>query len=588
MKVSDYIVEFLVENKIDKVFSYIGKNAHLCDSIDKHKDIENVFTIHEQGAGFSADGYARVTGKTGVSTVTSGPGATNLVTSIADCYFDSIPSMFIIGDVPKSECKGSRDIRQLGFQETDIVTISKPITKYAVSIDSLEELRYKLEKAYFLSQNGRKGPVLISLPENLQFRTDFNPNENKSFFDSNEYKNIVNINSIKRDRDREIKIEINKTVNLINSSKRAVILVGGGVRLSNAVLELRELLEKSNIPIVYSLMGKDAISDEYLYNLGFIGNFGTRYANLTIANSDLLIVLGSRLDNLQTGRKIETFARDAKIIQVDIDRGELGIRMGIDLVVNSDIKSFLSKLNSHKLNPKLDYWHKKVLEFKNKYPVDFTLSGSKKIGNLVISNISKWLRDDDIICVDVGEHQMLVAQSLKIKDNQRVLFSGGFGSMGFALPSAIGATIATDKRAIVISGDGGFQMNIQELEIVKRRDLPIKMFIINNHSLQMVKLRQDTYLNGNSVGSIKDYSVPNFKKVGDAYGIKSNTASSFNKIVKRVKKSLKDNRSEIVDIELKADMTTVEPRLDFNRSFEDMRPYLSREEIKEQMLIELV
>jgi len=578
MKVSDYIVEFLAQNGIDKVFSYIGKNAHICDSIDKHKDIENIFGIHEQGVGFFADGYARVTGEIGVVTVTSGPGATNLLTAIADCYFDSIPTIFIVGDLPPSESKGDRDIRQFGFQETDIVTIAKPITKYAVSINSLDELRYKLEKAYFISQNGRKGPVLISMPENLQFRTDFNPNEYKSFFNMKEHKKMLNYIST-------IDNEIDKTVELINSSKRPVILVGGGVRLSNSVSELREFLKNSDIPIVYSLMGKDAISDDYKYNLGFIGNFGTRYANLTIANSDLLIVLGSRLDNLQTGRKIETFAKNAKIIQVDIDKNELGIRIDVDININSDIKIFLSKLNKKIVSPKILSWHKKVLEYKNRYPIDFTLTGNKKIGNLIISELSKGLKDDDIVCVDVGEHQMLVAQSLKVKDNQRVIFSGGFGTMGFALPSAIGATIGTGKRAIVISGDGGFQMNIQELEIVRRRGLPIKMFIINNNSLHMVKLRQDTYLNGNSIGSVKDYSVPNFKKIGKAYGIESSEVSGFNKIVKRVKKSLENSSSEILDIQLKADMTTVEPRLDFNRAFEDMSPYLDRKELKEQMFI---
>ncbi len=582
MKVSDYIVNFLVENKIDKVFSYIGKNAHICDSIDKNKNIENIFTIHEQGCGFSAEGYARATGKTGVATATSGPGATNLVTAVADCYFDSIPSIFIVGDVPPYECKQNRDIRQFGFQETDIVSICKPITKYATAINSLDELRYKLEKAYFLSRNGRKGPIVISLPENLQFRIDFNPKKSNSFFKSKEYELL-------KEKSRDISRDIKKTIELINSAKRPLILVGGGVRLSNGVKELREFLKNSNIPIVYSLMGKDAISDEYKYNLGFIGNFGTRYANLTIANSDLLIVLGSRLDNLQTGRKIETFARGAKIIQVDIDRGELGIRMDIDLAINYDIKEFLIKVNKlNNLSLNIKAWQEKVLEYKKTYPINYTLNGAKKIGNSIISKLSKELRDDDIICVDVGEHQMLVAQSLKVKNNQRVLFSGGFGAMGFALPSAIGATIGTNRRAIIISGDGGFQMNIQELEIIKRRNLPIKIFIINNNSLHMVKLRQDTYLEGNSVGSKKDYSVPNFKKIGKAYGIESYRVSKLKNIKKIFKKSLKNDEAQIIDIEISADMTTVEPRLDFNRAFEDMKPYLSRDDLKKQMLIKLV
>ena len=582
MKVSDYVIEFLVQNKIDQVFSYIGKNAHLCDSIDKHDAINNVFTIHEQGAGFAADAYARVTGKTGVSTVTSGPGGTNLVTSIADCYFDAVPTMFIVGDLPPDECKGEKCIRQFGFQETDMVSIVKSITKYAVAIDDLHDLRYKLEKAYFLSQEGRKGPVLISLPENLQFKTEFYPDEENSFFDSDEYKKMIENTHHNIDRDVET------TAELINKAKRPVILIGGGVRQSlNADLELKQFLDKTNIPIVYSLMGKDVIKHDYTYNLGFIGSFGNRYSNLTLANADLLIVLGSRLDYLQTGRNIDTFAREAKIIQVDIDQHELGLRLHIDLPVLLDVKTFLNKLNKDNFTLSIDTWQEKVLQYKERYPSEYGIDKKVRIGNKIISELSQHLRDDDIICVDVGEHQMLVAQSLKMKGSQRVLFSGGFGAMGFALPAAIGATLGTGRRAVVISGDGGFQMNIQELEVLHRRNLPIKMFIIDNASLHMVKLRQDTFLKGNCVGSKKDYSVPSFKKVGEAYGIKSHEVSSSNieEIREIINKSLQNDDCEIIDIQLEGSMTTVEPRLDFNRSFEDMSPYLSREELEERMVI---
>jgi len=579
VKVSDYIVDFLLERDIDKVFSYIGKNAHICDSIDKAKDIENIFSIHEQGAGFSADAYARMTGKSAVVTVTSGPGATNVITSIADCYFDSIPSFYIVGDLSPNECKGSRPIRQFGFQETDIVELSKPITKYAVSITNLEELRYELEKAYFISQEGRKGPVLISLPETLQFLTNFEPKNEKSFFDSQEYTSYIN-------KEKDIAFSetiIEETKALISKASRPLILVGGGVRLADASHELKQLLEQTNIPIVYSLMGKDAISDEYAYNLGFLGNFGTRHANLTIANCDLLIVLGSRLDNLQTGRKIETFAKNAKVIQVDIDKNELGIRMPIHLSIQSDLKNFLIQLNAQTFKLSLSTWHRYVLELKKKYPAEYALDGSKREGNQIIEQLSKHLKVDDSICVDVGEHQMLVAQSLKTKKGQRVLFSGAFGAMGFALPAAIGATLSNNKRAIVITGDGGFQMNIQELEVIKRRNLAIKIFVINNASLHMVKLRQDAYLESNHVGSKKDYSVPSFKKIAEAYGIKSHEASTIKEIYDLIEKSLENDEPELLDIQISGEMTTVEPRLNFNRSFEDMRPYLERDELKKQM-----
>ena len=583
MKVSDYVIQFLIDKEIDKVFSYIGKNAHLCDSIDKLSNIENIFTVHEQGAGFAANAYARVTGKTGVATVTSGPGATNLVTAIADCYFDSVPTLFIVGDVPPAECKGERNIRQYGFQETDMVILCKSITKYATQVDDLRNLRFELEKAFFYTQEGRNGPVLLSLPENLQFRTDFNPENEASFFDSKEYQEFIKEYPLISNLDKEY----NEVVSLINHAKRPVILVGGGVRLSDSTDELNTFLAKTNIPIVYSLMGKDAVSDEYSHNMGFLGNFGTRHANLTIANADLLLVLGSRLDNLQTGRRIETFAREATIVQVDIDKNELGIRVNTDLTIKSDLRGFLRSLNQESYHLNIEAWQKKVLSFKQKFPVDKNLDGSGRIGNQIISYIAEQLNEDDCICVDVGEHQMLVAQSLSTKNGQRVLFSGGFGAMGFALPAAIGATLATSKRVIVISGDGGIQMNIQELEVIKRRRLPIKIIVINNQSLHMVKLRQDTYLEGNSVGSIKDYSVPRFNKIAKAYGIKSRKASKPEKVFSKIDKLLSNNESELLDIQIAADNTTVEPRLDFNRPFEEMRPYLSKQELEEHMLIEL-
>ena len=584
MKVSDYITEFFIEKKIDKIFSYIGRNAHICDSIDKYEEIENVFNLHEQGSGFAADAYARVTGKTAVCTVSSGPGATNLITTIADCYFDSVPVIFIVGDVPKAECKGTRNIRQFGFQETDIVTLSESITKYSTSIDMVNELRYKLEKAYFLSQEGRKGPILISIPENLQFIQDYNPLCEPSFFESSEYQRFLN----RQEQIVSLEKETKEVARLINESKQPLILIGGGVRLADAKEELKELLEKSQIPIVYSLMGKDIISDDYEYNLGFIGNFGVRHANLTVANCDLLIVLGSRLDNLQTGRKVETFARAANIVQVDIDKNELGIRLNIDLPIVANVKLFLQQLNQYHFDNNIQTWHKHIINYKKMYPSTYTLESQEKLGNLIISQLSESLYEDDIICVDVGEHQMLVAQSLKTKDKQRILFSGAFGSMGFALPAAIGASLGTGRRVIVITGDGGFQMNIQELEVIKRRKLPIKIFVINNASLHMVKLRQDTYMDGNSVGSIKDYSVPSFKSIAQAYGILAmeTSGSNIETINETVKESLCHDFPTLVDIHINADETTVTPRLDFNRPFEEMTPYLEDNELKELMIIE--
>lgn len=577
MKVSDYIVQFLVEQKIDKVFGYIGGAvAHFYDSLDKNKDIEIVNTVHEQGAGFAAEGYARVTGKTGVATATSGPGATNLITPIGSCFFDSVPTLFITGQVNTYEYKYDQPVRQIGFQETDIVSIIKPITKYAVMVDDVANLRYELEKGHFLSQEGRKGPVLVDIPMNIQ-RSEFDPTQQVSFYDSAEYKTYQYQANFEKDLPRVIQA--------LNASKRPIILVGGGVRLSGADIELKEFLQANHFPLVYSLMGKDLIKDNYKYNLGLIGAYGNRYGNMALANSDLILVLGSRLDTRQTGTDLKTFAREAKIIQVDIDKHELGSKVNADILIHSDVKTFIELLCQNNFTNDISSWQEKVLSYKEKYSSIVGIDKKEKIPNKIIHKIADHLNSCDSVCVDVGQHQMWVAQSLETKDQQRVLFSGGMGAMGCALPTAIGATLGTGKRSIVIVGDGGFQMNIQELEIIKRRHLPIKIFIMNNSNLGMVRQFQELYFEKNYVGTKKDYSVPHFENIGNAYGIPSSTASSIDEIYKKIEELLSDDEPAILDIRLIEQMTTVEPKLIVNKPIEDMYPFLDRKEFAEQMII---
>ncbi len=589
MKVSDYIIDFLAQQKIDKVFGYIGgNNAHILDSLDKHKNIEMINTIHEQGAGFAAEGYARITGKTGVATTTSGPGATNLITPIADCFFDSVPSIFITGQVNTYECKyasgciDNAPVRQIGFQEADIVSIVKPITKYAVLIDDIRNLRYEMEKAIYLSQEGRKGPVLIDIPLDLQYQ-DISPDKEQSFYESKAYKKIKEDTEVLC-----IDSDVKKMIDFINHSKRPIILVGGGIRISGAKTELNTFLFKTNIPIVYSLMGKDSVAENYTYNLGFIGSYGNRYANMSLANSDLLIVLGSRLDARQTGSQSSTFAREAKVIQVDIDKHEIDRKITTSLHIQSDLKDLLKKLNSQLLKPDIAFWQQTVFSYKEKFSSLYTLDKKEKLPNKTVSLISHYAKPNDIICIDVGLHQMWVAQSFDVKEGQRLLFSGGLGAMGCALPSAIGATLGSNQRSIVIVGDGGFQMNIQELEIIKRRNLPIKIFILNNIGLGMVMQIQTAYLDKHYTGTKIDYSVPEFQAIGNAYGIKSHKVSEANEIKNVIQKSLQNNDAEIVEIELRESEYLIEPALVGNRPMEDMHPFLDRDELEKLMLIKPV
>ena len=576
IKISDYIIEFLLSKNINKTFGYIGGAiAHIYHSIDKYKEMEIINCIHEQGAGFAAEGYARITGKSGVAFATSGPGATNLITPIGSCYFDSVPTMFITGQVNTYEYKYDKPVRQIGFQETDIVSIIRPIVKYAVMVDKVEDIRYELEKAYYLSQEGRKGPVLVDIPMNIQ-RTEVDISSLKSFFDSNEYFELEN--------NKKEKNNVDEVINLLKESKRPIVLIGGGVRLSNANVELLNYVEKYSIPVVYSLMGKDAISEDYKYNLGLIGSYGNRYGNLALANSDLILVLGSRLDTRQTGTSLDTFAREAKIIQVDVDKNELGSKIKIDIEINSDVKDFIATLNKYEINIDTTEWLKKLKEYKNKFSSTVGIDNNLKIPNYVVSIISKYLQDEDI-CVDVGQHQMWTAQSLNIKATQRVLFSGGMGAMGFALPASIGACIGSNKRTVVIAGDGGIQMNIQELEVINRRKLPIKIFVLNNKNLGMVRQFQELYFDKKYLGTIDDYSVPNFVDITKAYGIKARKIDNISKLEIELKDIFSSNEPELINIELPVEMTTVEPKLIVNKPIEDMHPFISKDELSSLMII---
>jgi len=576
VKASDFIVQFLSDNGSDKVFGYIGGSiTHLYDSIDTNDSVEIINTINEQGAGFAAEGYARLTGKTGIAMATSGPGATNLITPIGSCFFDSIPVLFISGQVNTYEYKYDRAIRQIGFQESDIVSIVKPITKYAAMVDSADRLKYELEKAYFLTQHGRKGPVLLDIPMNIQ-REDFEPQNTASFYDSDEYKILKQSYEISK---------VNQVADLLGNSSRPILLIGGGSRLSDAEKIIYELLDKTNLPVVYSLMGKDVVKDSYKYNLGLIGAYGNRYGNLALANSDLVIVLGSRLDTRQTGTNLKTFAREAKIIHIDIDEQELNAKIKADIAISSDVKIFIQELVKKDFKLDIDEWLLKLLQYKNRFPSTISLNNKEKTPNYIVQIISELSHADDAICVDVGQHQMWVAQSFNTKGNQRVLFSGGMGSMGFALPSAIGVALDGCKRVIVIAGDGGFQMNIQELEIVKRRNLPLKIFIMNNANLGMVRQFQEIYFSKRYIGTLKDYSAPDFKKIGMAYGIKSKTIHKQKNIYAEIQKTLQNSEPEIIDIVLSDQMTTVEPKLIVGKPIEDMYPFLEREELKKLMII---
>lgn len=583
VKLSDYIIDFLSNNGVKHIFEVCGGSvSHLLDSIYDRIDITTISVHHEMAAAIAAEGYSRASGKIGVAMATSGPGATNLITGIGSCFFDSIPSLFITGQVNTYESKNNESynqVRQIGFQETDIVNIVKPIVKKATIIKDENKIKYSLEEAISIAKGGRPGPVLLDIPLNIQ-RANIEPDLLESFSE-NSMKLADNI-------DETI---LSKVIQLIKASLRPVILVGGGVRLSNAQKELETLIQMTGIPVVSSLMGLDALSHKDSSFVGMIGTYGNRYANLTIANSDLVIALGTRLDTRQTGTKPETFARGAKIIHVDIDSLELNNKIKVAFPLNLDIKVFLKRLNESNFDYNIDRlaaWKEQISHYKDKYPSYIIPSGDSIEPNYFIHILSEFIPINAIICVDVGQNQMWTAQSIKIRGSQRFLTQGGMASIGSALPMAIGASFAKpEKPILIITGDGGFQLNIQELQTVYHHNLPIKMIMLNNGCYGLIRQFQEQYFDGRFQSSVIGYSQPNFQDVVRAYKIEALKITSNSEIQKALEMLFKDRRARFLEVMIEIN-NIVTPKLSVNKPVEDQEPLLSRDELKLNMLTEMI
>lgn len=581
MKLSDYVIEFLISENITHIFEVCGGAiTHLLDSLYERKHISTVSMHHEQAAAFAAAAYSMASENIGVAMATSGPGATNMITGIADCFFDSIPSLFITGQVNTYEYKFDRSVRQIGFQETDIVSVVKPLVKNALLVTDPEKIKYYLEKSVSIARSGRPGPVLLDIPMNIQ-RAEINPKSLESFYKtlSKETINCV---------DNEI---IKKAARLIDCSLRPVVLVGAGVRLSKACDELSEFVHKTKIPVVTSLLGLDAFPHDDDSFVGMIGTYGNRYANLTIANADLVLVLGARLDTRQTGTRPETFARGAKIVHVDIDPCELNKSVKADIPINSDVKYFLTSLNNCIVNyqqDKIGHWRETTKRYKESYPsyaapIDDTLEP-----NYFMHELSKFIPEDAAICVDVGQNQMWAAQSLKIKKSQRFLTQGGMGAMGSALPMSIGAYFATpNKTIVVITGDGGFQLNIHELQTISHYQLPIKIILINNYCYGMVRQFQEQYFNCRFQSTVIGYSCPNFQELVSAYKIPARKVSSSKELAEALQKLFDNPKPMFLEVSIKQDIQVL-PKLSVNKPVEDQDPPLSRNELKSNMFIDIL
>lgn len=582
MKLSDYLVEFLIDQGVDTVFGYQGGAiTHLINSIYKYDKIKFVETYHEQAAAFAAEAYSRVSGNIGVAIATSGPGATNLITGIGSSYFDSIPCLYITGQVNLNEFKKNDKLRQNGFQETDIVNVVRPITKYAKMITNKGEIKYELEKAIYIAKEGRPGSVLIDIPMNIQ-RSEVDCKKLASYFYSDEYKNKkvknkVNINIVK------------KIMGVLSESKRPVILLGGGIRLAKACDELMKFSKLADLPVVSTMMGLDGLNHDFENYVGFMGAYGNRFSNMSVANSDCLIVLGSRLTSRQTSTIYDSFAREAKIIHIDIDENELNKNVKEYMSINCDLKFALNEIINYMVNNELKFdhseWRLKIKGYKSKFPSYPTQKHDDFLDpNEFMHMLSKELDNNAIISLDVGQNQVWACQSIDLKKGQRMITSGGMGSMGFSLPASVGAYFAKkDSQIIVISGDGGFQMNIQELQTIVREKIPIKIIIMNNKSLGMIRHFQEMYFDSRYYGTIEGYSVPNFLKIAKAYGIIGYSISDYDDMNK-LGIYLNSKESCLINVDLDS-KTYVIPKLAMGRPIEDQSPLIDRKLFKNQMIV---
>lgn len=504
MNVAEYIANFLIEKKVRHVFGFQGGAIlKIIDEIVATGKIEYVQNYHEQASAFCADAYSRVTGNLGVALATSGPGATNLVTGIANAYLDSIPTLFITGQDYAANITNGSGARQNGFQDLDIVSIAKSITKYAVMITDENRIRLELEKAYWLAKNGRPGSVLLDIPIDIQFK-EVDPQKLEGFRPENEI-------------DEEI--EMSGVIELIKNAKRPVVLVGGGVRISNAQDEVREFITQTNIPVVSTLNGLDVVEGSY----GFAGLHGNTFSNMAIQNADLLLAFGVRFGQRQVGKTLGSYTQ-ARVVHVDIDEKELQRIFPDEISIKADLQKFLSNLN-REINkedlPDHETWHKTINKWVIRYRANAYLNKEGVDPVRAVEAISNFFTPQSIVTSDVGQNQMWVAQAFKVKTGQRLLNSCGLGSMGYSLPAAIGAKIADpEKQVIAFTGDGGLQMNLQEFMLIGKRQLGIKCIVFNNNTLGMMREVQARYYNAHYYGAnVNDFACVDLEKLSEVYNI---------------------------------------------------------------------
>lgn len=559
MKASDYIAGFLAAQGVPAVFELTGGMiTHLLDSLHRQGEVAIVSVHHEQAAAFAAEGAARMTGVPGIAMATSGPGATNLLTGIGSCYFDSVPAVFITGQVNTHELRGDSGVRQAGFQETDIVAVASPLTKAAWQVANAEDIPEAMRRAFHIALEGRPGPVLLDIPMDVQRQ------------EVRERPGVIPLPG------RTPPGDISEVLEMLARAERPLLLAGGGVRTAGAAAAVRQMAERLSIPVACTLMAVDVLPAGHPLRVGFIGTYGNRWANLALRDADCLVTLGARLDVRQTGADTDTFAAGKAIIRVDIDPAQRGWRVAEHLTVCADVGLFAAAVldaSAEAARPRRDGWLATVEAHRAANPEAAELIGIAGVDPATLMRaLSLHAAEALAFVVDVGQNQMWAAQSLALREGQRFLTSGGMGAMGFALPAAIGvATAVPDRPVVVVTGDGGIQINLQEFETIVRLGLPVKTVVVDNRCLGMVRQFQDELFESRYQSTVWGYGTPEFVAVAEAFGMSARKASTNAEVETGLAWLFADASPALLHVEVDTDVC-VRPKVSFGNAVYVMDP----------------
>ena len=595
MKLSDYVIDSVAKLGVGRIFMLPGGGCmHLVDSLGRNRKLKYTGYLHEQAAVIAADAYAQYRGSLGAALVTAGPGGTNALTGVAASWIDSTPLLVLSGQAKTCDLIGGSGLRQRGIQETDIINIVKPVTKYAVTILNPADIRYHLEKAVFLARSGRPGPVWLDIPLDVQGAMI----DEKKLKGFKPPKAAGAANSTKTCAARAIR--------LLNASKRPVILAGNGIRLAGARKEFLSLAKKLGVPVLTTWRAADFMPETDPLYFGRPGSIAGRAANFVQQNSDFILTLGARLDLPQVGHNYNLFARGAKKVVVDIDPREIAkLAMPIDVKVACDAGDFVKELSRGiKKIKKKDRapWLAQCRRWKSRYPVGDGVLG--KPGGLVntyslIYALSGLMSGDDVLVPgSSGACAEVTMQAFRVKTGQRVLNTPGLGSMGFGLPAASGACIASGRRTVAIIGDGGLQHNIQAFETIRRLNLPLKVFVLNNNGYGSIRIMQKNHFKGNYVCCDPEsgLTIPGISKVAAAYGIRTFKIKGQAGLMAGVKKVLGMKGPIVCEVMMDPWLETAPKLSSFvnpdgsivSKPLEDLWPFLDREEFAANMIVEPV